>query len=108
MSTNTLTPTTRTIYATDVYDALLPYYARISEAIEGVLNVCPPELTSGVLKKGLHLCGGASKIPGLTAVIKEVIKAPVILSSEPDYVSIIGASKILEDKDLLKTIRAQQ
>lgn len=108
LSVNTLTPTTKSVYATDVYDALLPYYARISDAIEGILNLCPPELAATVQEKGLHLCGGASKIPGLTRVVKEVLGVPVTVSSEPDYTSITGAGKLLENKDLFKFILAQQ
>lgn len=108
VSVNTLTPTTRSVYATDIYDALLPYYARVSDAIESILKLCPPELASGVQDKGLQLCGGASKIPGLTRVVKEVLGIPVTVSSEPDYVSISGAGRLLEDKELYKLILSQQ
>ncbi len=108
ISVNTLTPATRTVYATDVYDALLPYYGRIADAIEGVINTCPPELATSVQKKGMYLCGGASKIFGVVDIIKEVVDIPITLSDEPEYASILGASKLLEDKELFKFIRAQQ
>lgn len=108
INTNTMTPSSLNVYATDVYEALLPYYARIAEAVEGITNLCPPELASGIHGMGLFAAGGASRMPGFGKVLKEVLNIPVTIGEDPEYTAISGAGKLLGNKELLNAIRAQQ
>ena len=108
INTNTMTPSSLNVYATDVYEALLPYYARIAEAVEGITNLCPPELASGIHGMGLFAAGGASRMPGFDKVLKEVLNIPVTIGEDPEYTAISGAGKLLGNKELLNAIRAQQ
>ena len=105
INTNTMTPSSLNVYATDVYEALLPYYARIAEAVEGITNLCPPE---GIHGMGLFAAGGASRMPGFDKVLKEVLNIPVTIGEDPEYTAISGAGKLLGNKELLNAIRAQQ
>ncbi len=108
INTNTMTPSSLSVYATDVYEALLPYYARIAEAVHGITNLCPPELAGGIHGSGLFAAGGAAKMPGLERIFKEVLEIPVTIGEDPEYTAISGAGKLLGNKELLKQINAQQ
>ncbi|MBR7141812.1 MAG: rod shape-determining protein [Clostridia bacterium] len=105
---NTLTPSTQCVYAEDTCAALLPYYARIADAIQGVTNLCPPELSSSVQGSGVFVAGGCAKIPGVEKVLGEILEIPVTVAEEPELVSVLGAGKLIGNKDLIKQIRSQQ
>ncbi|MBQ8881805.1 MAG: rod shape-determining protein [Clostridia bacterium] len=108
ISINTLTPKTVRIYATDTYEALLPYFARIAESLTGNTNLCPPELAESLYENGVYIAGGLSKTPGLKQVLEEITKLPVTIAPDGELTAIIGAGKLIEDKPLLKKIIAQQ
>lgn len=107
INTNTMTPASLSVYATDVYEALTPYYSRIAEAVEGILNLCPPELAARVHGSGLYVCGGGAKILGLQRLLKELLGVPVTIAEDPEYTSISGAGRLIGNKELIKKINAQ-
>ena len=107
LNINTMTPSALTLYATDVYEALMPYYGKIADAIEGITNLCPPEIASGVHARGLFVCGGASKIPGIERVFKPVLYFPVTVAEDAEFTAIVGAGKLLGNDELLEKIHLQ-
>ncbi len=107
LNTSTMTPAALTLYATDVYEALMPYYGKIADAIEGITNLCPPEIAAAVHAKGLHVCGGAAKIPGIERVLKPVLYVPITIAEDAEFTSILGAGKLLGNEDLLEKIHLQ-
>ena len=108
ISINTLTPKTVRIYAIDTYEALMPYFARIAEAIKGNTNLCPPELAESLHENGVFIAGGLSKTPGLKEFFADIIELPVTVAPDGELTAIYGAGKLLEDKPLLNKIIAQQ
>lgn len=108
INTKNMTPSSLSVYATDVYEALKPYYCRIADAIRGIINVCPPELAAGIQGMGLFVAGGASKILGLDKLLKEELDVPVTIAEDPEYTAISGAGKLLDDKELQRQINIQQ
>ncbi len=105
---NTQTPVSQCVYALDTYDALLPYYARIADAIRGNTNMCPPELAKTVYEKGLYIAGGASKIPEIEKVFADILNIPCFVCQDPELTAIIGAGKLLSNPEMLKQILSQQ
>lgn len=101
-------PARETVYATDVREVLLPYYLRICDAVENIINMCPPEIAGDIYKTGIYVVGGASEITGLSEVMTERLKLPVYIPPDPAYASILGAGRLLKDKDLLKDILLQK
>lgn len=97
-----------TIRATDVLEALMPYYIRVSEAIESVINMCPPEIASDIYKSGIHVTGGASQILGLDKLFGSRLKLPVYVSEDANFSTITGAGKLLSNKQLLEEILIQK
>lgn len=101
-------PASMVLYASDVYEALYPYYSRIGEAVKSIVNVCPPELAQGLHDMGVYVAGGAAKIPGADRVIGEQLDLAVNIAEDPEYVAITGAGRLLGDKDMLRRINDQQ
>lgn len=103
MDVRTKIPGKITVNSSDLYEVLQPYYIKIADAIGNVIKACPPEI-AGELFNGIHISGGASKIPGLSETIYERLKLRVNLAPNPELAAIIGGGKLLSDKDLLREI----
>ena len=93
-----------TIKANELYSILHPYYVRVGDAIESILNMCPPDAGAEFNKKGVYVVGGAAKISGLTEMLSKKIGAPVIVPEFAEYATITGGGRLLSDKELLKSI----
>ena len=107
LNISTMTPAAITLYATDLYEVLMPYYGKIADAIEGITNLCPPEIAAGVHAKGLFVCGGGAKITGIERVLKPVLYIPVTVADDPEFTAIVGAGKLLGNDALMEKIHLQ-
>lgn len=108
MNMRTMTPASLSVYATDVYEALLPFYTHIAETIRGTTNLCPTELASSLHGLGLFLCGGGAKMPGIERVFAQQLDLPITVSDESELCTVLGAGKLLGNKEMLEEIRKQQ
>lgn len=100
-----LTPAAITVDAADLYETLSPYYTRITEAISGIINLCPPELAGDILKMGIYIAGGGAKIPGLKQFFENALGIRVTVKDNAEFIAITGAGKLLSDSVLLKEIQ---
>lgn len=89
----------------EVREALSPVLTQIIDAIAGVLEDAPPELTSDILEHGVLLTGGGSMLPGLDHLIVDRIHIPVIRSEDPSTSVVRGTGKVLEDDTLLQRVK---
>ncbi len=108
INVNTQTPVSQCVYALDAYEALLPYYARIVDAIKGTMNMCPPDLAKTVYEKGLNIAGGVANVPEIANFFADLLNIPCTLCPDPELTSIIGAGKLLSNGEMLKQILSQQ
>ncbi|MDR0426215.1 MAG: rod shape-determining protein [Clostridiales bacterium] len=99
-----LTPASVTVYASDIYETLLPYYTRICEAVAGIINVCPPELASDILEMGIYVAGGGASVPGLSEFFSELLGMRITVAENAELIPILGAGKLLANIPLLKEI----
>lgn len=97
-------PVSEIVYATDIREALLPYYNRICDAVENMINMCPPAIAGDIYKNGIYVVGGASMIFGLDEVMKERLKLNVYTFESPEYAVILGGGRLLSDRALLSAI----
>lgn len=104
----TKAPSRETVYATDIREALYPYYMRICDAVENIINMCPPEIAGDIYKTGIYAVGGGSQVTGLADVMTERLKLPVFVPQDPSYAAILGAGKLLANSELLKEILLQK
>jgi len=101
---DTKEPTTFVVGADDVGMAVKSYYQKIADSIMSVLKKCPPDAVADIHKKGIHITGGGASIKGLQKFISDRIKLNVIIPEAPHLSTIIGAGKLLEQKELLGEI----
>ncbi|MCL2375314.1 MAG: rod shape-determining protein [Firmicutes bacterium] len=103
----TATMTSAVITASDLYEVLNPYYMRIADEIEDILSKCPSDASSEYNRTGVHIAGGAAKISGLKEAFQNRLGLPVYISENPQNSAILGAGKLLSNKQLLQKILAQ-
>lgn len=89
----------------EIREALAPVVTKIVEAIAGVLEDSPPELTSDILEHGILLTGGGSLLSGLDLLIVERTRIPVIRSEDPLTTVVRGTGKVLENDELLARVK---
>lgn len=98
-------PKSLRITEAEVREALSPVLTQIIDAVAGILEESPPELTSDILEHGVLLTGGGSKLLGLDHLIIERTKIPVTLSEDPLTSVVRGTGKVLEDDSLLQRVK---
>ena len=103
----TKVPASVTVFATDIRDALLPYYNKICDAIESVINTCKPEIAADIYRTGIYVVGGGSLIFGLEELMRERLGLHVYIPADPQYAAILGGGKLLSDTALLGDILQQ-
>lgn len=89
----------------EVREALSPVLSKIIDAIVGVLEESPPELTSDILEHGVLLTGGGSLLAGFDHLIVERIHIPVLRSEDPLTSVVRGTGKVLQDESLLQRVK---
>ena len=89
----------------EIREALSPVLNQIVDAVAGVLEEAPPELTSDILEHGVLLTGGGSMLPGLDHLLVERTHLPVIRSEDPLTSVVRGTGKVLEDEALLQRVK---
>ena len=93
-------PSTVSITAKDVYEALKRPADDIVESIREAFENTPPELCADILERGIQLSGGGSCLEGLAKRISEATKLPVRTSEEPQDDVAAGAGIIASDDRL--------
>lgn len=101
-------PTNFRVNAVDVMDALMPYYLRIADAVDSILQVLPPEISADIFENGLHVTGGAGKILGLDKLFFSKLKLPVTVHQDAEYATVLGGGKLLENALLLHELTSRK
>ena len=96
------------ISSADLYEVLQPYYLRIGDAIESIINMCPPDVAGEFNRKGIYAVGGASRITGLDRFLTGRLGIDVYVPESPEYAAILGAGKLVSDRPLLEAILAHK
>ena len=97
-------PKTLTITDSDIREALHdPIYA-ILDAVKTALERTPPELAADIAEKGIVMTGGGSLLHGLDTLIGLETHLKVTIAEDPLSCVVLGAGKVLDELDLLKTV----
>ena len=67
-----------------------PTIRLIANAVQGVLDKLPPELSSDIMRTGIVLVGGGANLQGLSTAISIVTQHPVVVPDEPEDCVILG------------------
>ena len=104
VNSKTLVPATCMVYATDVYEALLPYYSKIAEAVSDVIKTLGRSFAGDLKDMGVFVTGGASKMLGVERVFEKVLQLDVHISPTPDYSAVVGGGKLIGNNALLRKL----
>jgi rod shape-determining protein MreB len=91
-----------TIDAGQVRTALARPLAQIVEAVKGVLERTPPELSSDIASDGMMVVGGGALLPGISELLRTETGLHVTVPDEPLLTVAQGAGQALENLALLR------
>ncbi len=101
---DTKVPRSYIISSKDLLEVLVPFYDEIIRTVDVTITSLPPETASDIISGGVIFAGGMSKINGLESYLRKVFKYPFKIAEDGDNVSILGAGKLLDDRELLSKI----
>jgi rod shape-determining protein MreB len=87
----------------EVREAMAHILQQIIFAISETIEETPPELD--IVKHGLTMTGGGSKLRGLTKLVADAIKMPVWLADHPEETVVRGCGIVLEKPELLNRVK---
>lgn len=97
-------PRSYIISSKDLLEVLEPFFTEIIRTIDVTITSLPPEISTDIINNGVLFTGGMSKINGLESYLRKNFKYPFKIVEDAENVSILGAGKLLDDKDLLSKI----
>jgi len=89
-------PKTVTLTSEEIREAFKEVTSKIVEAVQGVLEITPPELANDISSRGIILTGGGAMIKGMEALIEEVTGINAMVSERPDCAVVIGTGLYTE------------
>jgi len=87
----------------EMLEALSDASNQIIEAIHGILEVTPPELSADISDRGIYITGGGGLIYGLDKLIEEKTGIPVMVADDAVSCVAMGTGKALNHIELLET-----
>jgi len=89
-------PKTVTLTSEEIRVAFKEVTNQIAEAVQGVLEITPPELANDISSRGIVLTGGGSLIKGMEELIEEVTGINAMVAERPDCAVVIGTGLYTE------------
>ncbi|MHC5252242.1 rod shape-determining protein MreB [Listeria kieliensis] len=89
-------PKTITISSDEIEEALHESLESIIHSARQVLEKTPPELSADIIDRGIIMTGGGSLLHGLTDLMAERLKVPVLVTERPLDVVALGTGVLLE------------
>lgn len=90
-------PDTITINQLEIKEALQDSVNTIIKSATSVLEDCPPELSGDIVDKGIVLTGGGALLTGLSDLLEENLKVPILIAESPLTCVAEGAGVLLEN-----------
>jgi rod shape-determining protein MreB len=91
--------------AEEVVEATAMLVKKIASLVKLILDEMPTEMTDDVLKRGVILSGGGSKLVGIDKYIEEEVKVNAVVINDPEYGVVRGMGELLENKDWLARVK---
>ena len=100
-SLDTGLPAKITMSSLEMLEALADPISSILDAICGVIERTPEELSGDILKNGIVMTGGGSLLRGLDRLIAHVTKCPTRIAKNPIQCVAIGTGRSLDNISVL-------
>ncbi len=98
-------PITVKIAAPEIREAIAPILNQIIRAVNEMIEEAPPELVNDFLERGITLCGGGAKLPGIDRLFSQETKMPVFIAEDPQAAVALGCGRLLENVDLRDRVK---
>lgn len=85
------------VSSADIREALSEAVSEIVNAVLGLLERTPPELSADIFDRGIMLSGGGGLLKGLDERIKRETSLPVHVAEEPLTAVVRGTGKVLDN-----------
>lgn len=92
-------PKSLKIKSSDINEALLTSFNQIIDGIKELIESSPPEVVDEVMKKGVVLTGGLSRIEGIDNYFENELKISVYCSDKYEYSTINGLLKLTTSEE---------
>ena len=100
-------PKTLVISSEEIREALSETVSIIIEAVKQALEQTPPELAADIVDRGIVLTGGGALLRNLDKRLREETGLPVLIADDPLSSVVLGAGKMLQDFELLKSVAVE-
>ena len=100
----TNTPLFLKITAKDIFEATYLFLDEVIKIIKTTINTLSPEISSDVVRNGITICGGYSKMVGLEKYLRQKLGLNILISDNSESATINGLNKIVNQHDLLEKI----
>ena len=97
-------PKVITVTSTEMLEAFEEPVERILEAVHGVLERPPPELSADIIARGITLTGGGALLRGLDKLIESETGIDVHVAEDPLDCVAKGAGAVLDHVDVLHDV----
>lgn len=94
-------PASLAVNSSQIYGVITTYIDKILDYATLIISELPAEVASAVMRGGVYLSGGVTKMDGLPEYIEKKLNIPVNVAEEPRLAVVIGAGTILSSDDLL-------
>jgi rod shape-determining protein MreB and related proteins len=101
-------PRSLKVKSAEIREILTPVIQEIIGAIADTIEETPPELVADILKHGIVMAGGGSKLYGIDKVVAEATKMQVWVADEPQDAVVKGCGLLLKNERLLDAVRIKR
>ncbi len=101
-------PVNLSVNSNDILEALAEPSNMVVEAVLGVLERTPPELSADISDRGIYMTGGGCLVNGFDKLIQERTGIPVMIAEESVSCVAIGTGRALDDEKMLEKLNAQR
>ena len=94
-------PKTITVHSVEMMEALMEPAMLIIDAVHGVLEKTPPELSADIIDRGIFMTGGGCLVDGLDRLLQEKTGINVMIAQDTVSCVALGTGKALDNLDAL-------
>jgi rod shape-determining protein MreB len=101
-------PRKTSVTSIEVREALTHPVRQICEAVRGVLEEAPPEISADLCDSGVTLCGGGSQLYGVANCVAETLGIPAKVCDDPLTAVARGTGVFLEKLEVFSRVLSSE
>jgi len=97
-------PKTIRVKTSDIKEALLANFNQVLDSIKELIESSPPEILDELLKRGLILVGGLSRIKGIDRFLSKELKINVLINEHHEDTTIEGLLRLTKNPKIVEKL----